>query len=217
MLCHGDELGRTQQGNNNAYCQDNELTWLDWDLTDEQKALCEFIAELVHFRLAQPVLRRRKFFQGRSIRGGVKDVAWFAPDGREMTDEAWNADFVRSLGMLLSGDAIDEVDERGEPIIGDTLLVLLNAHTTRCRSRCRRSTPTSMAARLRHRRPARRPSALFKRRRPLSACRAVGRRLQGDAAAARAAPRRRADDNDAATPAGRSRRSRNRSRSAAES
>ena len=74
------------------------------------------------------MLRRRKYFQGRSIRGGgIKDIAWLAPDGREMTDEAWNADFVRSLGMLLSGNAIEEVDERGEPIIGDTLLVLLNA------------------------------------------------------------------------------------------
>jgi glycogen operon protein len=128
MISHGDELGRTQRGNNNAYCQDNELTWIHWDLTDEQKALCEFVAGLVHFRRSQPVLRRRKYFQGRSIRGG-KDVAWLAPDGREMTDEAWNADFVRCLGMLLSGAAIEEVDERGEPLVGDTLLILLNAHS----------------------------------------------------------------------------------------
>ena len=89
---------------------------------------CEFTRKLVHFRLAQPTLRRRKYFQGRSIRGGGKDVAWLAPDGREMNDEAWNAGFVRSLGMLLSGTAIEEVNERGEPIIGDTLLVLLNGH-----------------------------------------------------------------------------------------
>jgi isoamylase len=130
MISHGDELARTQQGNNNAYCQDNELSWIDWTPSHEKEALCQFVAQLVHLRLSQPVLRRRRYFQGRSIRGGgVKDVAWLAPDGREMTDEAWNADFVRSLGMLLSGNAIEEVDERGERITGDTLLVLLNAHT----------------------------------------------------------------------------------------
>jgi len=84
---------------------------------------------LIRVRLSQPVFRRRKYFQSRSIRGGgVKDVVWLAPDGREMTDEAWNADFVKSLGVLLAGDAIEEVDERGRPIVGDTLLVLLNAH-----------------------------------------------------------------------------------------
>jgi glycogen operon protein len=129
MLSHGDEVGRTQRGNNNAYCQDNELTWIDWDLTDAQRALCEFTSRMIHLRLEQPVLRRRNYFQGRSIRGGgVTDVAWLAPDGREMTDEAWNADFTRSLGVLLNGTAIEEVNERGEPIVGDTLLVLLNAH-----------------------------------------------------------------------------------------
>jgi glycogen operon protein len=130
MISHGDELGRTQLGNNNAYCQDNELTWIDWTETPDKLALCRFVSDLIHLRLAQPVLRRRKYFQGRNIRGGdVKDVAWLAPDGREMTDEAWSADFVRSLGMLLSGDAIEEVDERGELITGDTLLILLNAHS----------------------------------------------------------------------------------------
>jgi len=130
MISHGDEIGRTQNGNNNAYCQDNELTWLNWDLNDDQRELLDFVAQLIHFRRQQPALRRRKYFQGRSIRGGgVKDVAWLAPDGHEMTDEAWNADFIRSLGMLLSGHAIEEMNERGEPIVGDTLLVLLNAHT----------------------------------------------------------------------------------------
>jgi glycogen operon protein len=128
MISHGDELGRTQRGNNNPYCQDNELTWIDWNLEEEQRTLYGFVRQLVHFRLSEPALRRRKYFQGRSIRGG-KDVAWLAPDGREMTDQAWNADFVRSLGMLLSGVGIEEVDERGEPIVGDTLLILLNAHS----------------------------------------------------------------------------------------
>jgi glycogen operon protein len=130
MISHGDEMGRSQNGNNNAYCQDNELTWIDWDLSDDRKALLEFVRELIRFRMQQPALRRRKYFQGRRIRG-VKDLVWLAPDGREMTDEAWNADFVRSLGMLLSGTAIEEVDERGQPITGDTILVLFNAHSDR--------------------------------------------------------------------------------------
>ncbi|HUR34714.1 MAG TPA: hypothetical protein VM032_13015, partial [Vicinamibacterales bacterium] len=130
MISHGDELGRTQHGNNNAYCQDNELAWVNWNLTDDQQQLCDFTRRLVHLRLSEPVLRRRRYFQGRSIRGG-KDVAWLAPDGREMADEAWGETSVRSIGMLLSGTGIEEVDERGEPITGDSLLVLFNAHHER--------------------------------------------------------------------------------------
>jgi len=130
MISHGDELGRTQRGNNNAYCQDNDITWIDWNLDAEKRALLNLTSKLVHFRRSQPALRRRKYFQGRNIRGGeVKDVAWLAPDGREMTDETWNADFVRSLGMMLNGSAIEEEDERGNPVLGDTLLLLLNAHS----------------------------------------------------------------------------------------
>jgi isoamylase len=130
MISHGDELGRTQLGNNNAYAQDNELSWIDWTLTPEKRTLLDFTTRLVRFRLSQPTLRRRKYFQGRSIRGGgVKDVAWLTPDGGEMDDSAWNDSLVRSLGMLLSGSAIEEMNERGEPITGDTLLVLLNGHT----------------------------------------------------------------------------------------
>jgi glycogen operon protein len=129
MISHGDELGRTQRGNNNAYCQDNEISWIDWNVDEEKRSLLSFVSKLVHLRHTQPVLRRRKYFQGRNIRGGdVKDVAWLAPDGHEMTDEAWNADFVRSLGMMLNGAAIEEVDERGQLVIGDSLLVLFNAH-----------------------------------------------------------------------------------------
>jgi glycogen operon protein len=129
MISHGDEVGRTQLGNNNAYAQDNEHSWIDWTLTPDKRTLLAFATRLVRFRLSQPTLRRRKYFQGRSIRGGdVKDVAWLAPDGREMDDAAWNAGSVRSLGMLLSGTAIEEVNERGEPITGDTLLVMLNGH-----------------------------------------------------------------------------------------
>src|SRR6266853_1283774 len=93
---------------------------------DWSSDVCSSDLRLVLFRRGQPGLRRRRYFQGRGIRGGgVKDVAWLAPDGREMNDEAWNADFVRSLGMLLAGDAIEEMDERGRPVTGDTLLVLL--------------------------------------------------------------------------------------------
>jgi glycogen operon protein len=128
MLRSGDELGHTQRGNNNAYCQDNELSWLDWNLTSEQSEFLDFVRSMVRLRRAQPVLRRRKFFHGRRIRGSdVKDISWLEPDGSEMTDRAWEGDFVRCLGMLLAGDAMDEVEERGQPVRGDTLLVLLNA------------------------------------------------------------------------------------------
>jgi glycogen operon protein len=128
MISHGDELGRTQSGNNNAYCHDNELTWVDWTMDEEKQTLLDFTRKLVQFRHSQPTLRRRKYFQGRNIRGG-KDVAWLSPDGREMDDAGWHAGFVRTIGMLLSGTAIEEVNERGEQITGDTLLVLLNGHT----------------------------------------------------------------------------------------
>jgi glycogen operon protein len=128
MILGGDEFARTQQGNNNAYCQDNPLTWFDWNLTTEQKELLEFTRFLIHFRRNSPVLKRRKFFQGRRIRGSeIKDISWFTPVGREMTDEEWNFDFVRCLGMRLSGDAITERDKRGRSVTGETLLILLNA------------------------------------------------------------------------------------------
>jgi glycogen operon protein len=131
MLTAGDEIGRTQHGNNNAYCQDNEISWLDWDLTPEQAGLLAFTRRLINFRATHPVLRRRTFFQGRGIRGeDVTDILWLDPDGQEMTDAAWNAPHVRCLGVMLVGDAIAEVDERGEPVHDDTLLVLLNAGET---------------------------------------------------------------------------------------
>jgi isoamylase len=129
MVRGGDEIGQTQQGNNNPYNQDNALTWCRWDLSPDQRRFLQFTRALIAFRLAHPVLRRRRFFHGRRIRGAdVKDLAWFTPEGREMSDEDWNAHHVRCLGMQLAGDAIAEVDERGYRITDDTLLLLLNAH-----------------------------------------------------------------------------------------
>lgn len=129
MLLAGDELSHTQKGNNNTYCQDNELTWLDWNLNEEETQFLEFVGRLARFRKEQPVLKRRNFFQGRSIRGtDIKDVTWFNPKGEEMSDEDWNAGYVKCLGVSWSGDVITEVDEQGERIAGDTLLILLNAH-----------------------------------------------------------------------------------------
>ena len=130
MICGGDEMGRTQRGNNNAYCQDNDLSWLSWDLTGADEEFLEFTRMLIALRQKHPVLRRQRFFQGRPLRGaGVKDLAWIDPSGVEMTDAMWSAPHVRTLGMLLSGVAMDEVDARGEPIVDDTLLVVLNADT----------------------------------------------------------------------------------------
>lgn len=129
LLLGGDELSHTQQGNNNAYCQDNELTWLNWDLGPEQQEFLEFVRRVAEIWRTQPVFQRRHFFHGRSIRdAGVKDISWLEPNGEEMTDEHWSAGFARCFGVRLAGDIIGDVDERGEPIIGDTLLLLLNAH-----------------------------------------------------------------------------------------
>jgi glycogen operon protein len=129
MLLAGDEMSHTQKGNNNAYCQDNEISWLNWDLDERQKSFIEFVRQCTTIWAEQPALQRRKFFQGRPLRGtGIKDISFFEPGGYEMTDEHWNTDFVKCLGVRLAGDMIGDVDERGEPIKGDTLLLLLNAH-----------------------------------------------------------------------------------------
>ena len=129
MLCGGDEIGRTQQGNNNAYCQDNEISWFDWRLDKRRRDLLGFTRCLIELRRRHPVLRRRQFFYGRRIRGSeVKDLAWFRPDGKEMTEEDWTNPQTRCLGLRLAGDAIEEVDAQGNPILDDTLLILLNAY-----------------------------------------------------------------------------------------
>jgi glycogen operon protein len=129
MLLAGDEFGQTQHGNNNAYCQDSPLAWLDWSLSTEQRALLEFTRDVVRLRKAQPVFRRRHFFQGRPIHGAeIKDLYWLKPDGTEMSDADWNAGHALCLGMGLPGDQITEMSERGERITGDTFAILFNAH-----------------------------------------------------------------------------------------
>jgi isoamylase len=127
MILAGDEMGRTQQGNNNAYCQDNEISWLDWEHRDEQ--LLEFTAQLIRLRRDHPVFRRRRWFLGRPIRGeAMTDIAWFKPDGNPMTDQDWNDGFARSLAVFLNGDEIASPDPRGRKLRDDSFFVLFNAH-----------------------------------------------------------------------------------------
>src|SRR4030095_2087516 len=129
MLLAGDEFGQTQHGNNNAYCQDSPLAWLNWDLSAEQRASLEFVRAIVLLRKTNPACRRRNFFQGRQIDGAeIKDLYWLKPDGAEMTDADWNMGYARCLGMVLPGDQITEVDEHGERIVGDSFALLFNAH-----------------------------------------------------------------------------------------
>jgi glycogen operon protein len=129
MLLAGDELSHTQQGNNNTYCQDSELTWLDWQLNDEEREFLEFVREVISIRRTQPVFQRRKFFQGRAIFGAdIADITWFEPSGRPMGEEAWNAGFNQCFGFHLAGDLIGDVDERGQPVMGDSILILMNAY-----------------------------------------------------------------------------------------
>ena len=126
MIRGGDEIGHSQRGNNNAYCQDNELSWLNWDLDSEKRRLFEFTCDLVSFWKRHPVLQRRSFFMGRQVQGGVaRDIHWLTPVGREMTDADWLAD-VRSLAVRLEGKLINETDEQGQPIQGETLLILFS-------------------------------------------------------------------------------------------
>jgi len=130
MLLGGDEFGRTQNGNNNAYCQDNQVSWFNWEKRNEQQTvLFEFTRRLIQLRHQHPVFRRPKFFQGRRIRGSeIKDVMWFNPGGNEMSEEDWSLPFARCLGMMLSGDTIDVLNFQGDPIRDDTFLFLINAH-----------------------------------------------------------------------------------------
>lgn len=129
MILAGDEVGRTQRGNNNTYCQDNELNWFDWDISwlPENRELLAFTQRLIQLRQQHPTFRRRHFFRG--IHGeGVRDILWFNPDGREIDDDEWTHDYARCLGLYLPGDGLGDWDERGHALEDDDFLLLFNAH-----------------------------------------------------------------------------------------
>jgi isoamylase len=127
MLVAGDELGRTQLGNNNAYCQDNEISWVDWELDEQRASLLDFTRAIVALRREHPVFRRRRFFQGQAIHGsGVKDIGWFTPDGTEMNQAEWQAPDVSTLGVFLNGEEIPDQDPRGGRIVDASFMLLLN-------------------------------------------------------------------------------------------
>jgi glycogen operon protein len=130
MICHGDELGRTQGGNNNGFCQDNEITWVDWSSVDTE--LMAFAHEIARLRAAHPVFRRRRFFDGLPVRRrgteGQPDIAWFTPDGDEMTDEDWGSGFGRSVSVYLNGQGIPDRSSRGERVVDDSFVLCFNAH-----------------------------------------------------------------------------------------
>ncbi|MEM7573777.1 MAG: glycogen debranching protein GlgX [Bacteroidota bacterium] len=129
MLLMGDEYGRTQHGNNNAYAQDNEISWMSWEWTEEQQELFDFTREMIQLRMNNPVFHRRRFFSGRAIHGqDIGDILWIDTDGEEMTDEKWQSGHQRCLGMLLNGEAMSEYDERGQQICDDIFLMLINSY-----------------------------------------------------------------------------------------
>jgi glycogen operon protein len=127
MILHGDELGRTQGGNNNAYCQDNEVSWVDWERADRD--FLEFVTRVSRLRREHRAFRRRRFFEGQSVRGtNLEDIAWLRPDGSEMTDADWQTAYAKALGVFLNGNGIREPDELGSPVRDDSFLLLFNAH-----------------------------------------------------------------------------------------
>ena len=129
MLVAGDEFGRTQAGNNNAYCQDNDLSWLNWSLAGEHQELLDFTRRLVRLRQAHPALQRRRFLHGRRVHGAdIRDILWLRPDGQKMSDEDWGSGYARTVGMLLDGRAMTEWSESGELVSDDALLCLFNAY-----------------------------------------------------------------------------------------
>ncbi len=129
MILSGDEIGRSQGGNNNSYCQDSELSWQNWQLDDEQQGFLDFVCRLIALRKRHPAFCRQNFFLGRRLKGAdIKDILWLQPHGKEMTDEEWGHSSARCLGMFLAGDAIDEYDSRGRLLKDSDHLLLFNAH-----------------------------------------------------------------------------------------
>jgi glycogen operon protein len=129
MLTGGDEFGRTQGGNNNAYCQDGEISWVDWNLDDEGRELLAFAQQVIALRNKHPLFRRLTFFRGRAVHESAdKDIVWLRPQGGEMSDEEWNQDHARTLGAHMSGRGLSERDEHGIPVEDDDLMLLVNAH-----------------------------------------------------------------------------------------
>ncbi|MBD8605671.1 glycogen debranching protein GlgX [Aeromicrobium sp. CFBP 8757] len=134
MILHGDELGRSQGGNNNAYCQDNEVAWIDWSRAADDHEMTQFTSALAAFRQQHPVFRRRRFFEGRPIRKGERsaenlgDIGWFTPAGEEMQEQNWDDGFGKSIVMFLNGEAIADRDRRGERVVDDSFLMAFNAH-----------------------------------------------------------------------------------------
>jgi len=128
MIVGGDEIGRTQGGNNNAYCQDNEISWTHWNLDDRKQALLEFVMKMIELRKAHPNLRRRRFFQDRVVHNSAqKDIAWYGTDGQEMDEGAWNAGWAKSLAVMFNGQTLGATNEMGQPVTDDTFLILLNS------------------------------------------------------------------------------------------
>jgi glycogen operon protein len=128
MLLAGDEFGRTQRGNNNAYCQDNEISWIDWSLVDNEADLLDFVRSLSKLRREHPVFQRRRFFHGHKADDGTRDIVWLTPAGEEMSAGDWHTGYAKSLAVFLNGDAITEPGTRGERIADDSFLLLINAH-----------------------------------------------------------------------------------------
>ncbi len=127
MLLAGDELGHSQMGNNNAYCQDNEISWIDWNAAD--KELIEFTAMLIAFRKSHPVFARKQWFKGKPVRTrSLADIGWFLPEGQEMTEDDWNIGFAKSLGVFLFGDGLNTVDQENHPVVDDSFYIIFNAH-----------------------------------------------------------------------------------------
>jgi isoamylase len=129
MIAHGDELSRTQQGNNNVYCQDNELAWVDWETARDSDVLTEFTARLITLRQQHPIFRRQRFFQGRPIKGSnIEDIAWLRPDAQQMDDQDWDNGYARSVAIFLNGQGIPDRDQLGERVTDDSFLLLINGH-----------------------------------------------------------------------------------------